>query len=46
MTVTPKQMTEKGFGLVAARAMIEAIGYWFLTFAGEGDIDVWSNVIC
>jgi hypothetical protein len=27
MAVTPKQMTEKGFDLVAARAMIEAIGY-------------------
>jgi DNA-binding NtrC family response regulator len=27
MAVTPKQMTERGFDLVAARAMIEAIGY-------------------
>ena len=33
MVVTSKQMTEKGLDLVAARAMIEAIGYGFLIFA-------------
>jgi hypothetical protein len=32
MAVTPKRMREKGFDLVVARAMIDTIGYWLLTF--------------